>query len=237
MLKLKYTVIKNRKTNNSGFTILELLIVIVVIGILAGLVLTAYGRIGDRAQAAVIRRIVQQYSKGLASYKIDKGHYPQVEEFSAADQAVLNGGTAACMGKGYSDGCSSSISRVMEMQSFHQLIEPYVGKAPNINPHDVPLTIDPDNSEPMTITGVAFFSERPNNPDSSIIIKGVKDFDAGYSFFVYGLDEPDAKCTGGQTLGIADFEGNFILDGARNTLTDNKNTACVVLLLDSINYE
>ena len=234
MLKFKMNHQKNRQ---SGFTILELLRVIVVIGVLAGLVLTAYGRIGDRAQAAVVRRIVQQYSKGLASYKIDKGHYPLPEELSAADQVTLDGAGGVCIGKGYSDGCSSTINRAVDLQSFHDLIQPYVGKAPSINPHDVPIIINPGDGQSITITGIAFYNIKPSDTGTSITIDGVKDEDAGFAYFVYALDEPDAKCTGGQTLGIADFEGNFILDGARNTVKDDKNTGCAVLLLDSINYE
>ncbi|MBP6042040.1 prepilin-type N-terminal cleavage/methylation domain-containing protein [Candidatus Saccharibacteria bacterium] len=225
------------KSKNKGFTILELLIVIVVIGVLAGLVLTAYGRIGDRAQAAVVRRIVQQYSKGLAAYRIDKGHYPLPSELSASDRAALDSVGGVCIGKGYSSGCSSTINRAIELESFNDLISPYVGRIPNINPHDVPITIIPDGGLSATFTGIAFYNIEAGKPDSSITIDEVKDEDAGFSYFVYALDEPNAKCTGGQTLGIADFEGNFILNGARNTLTDSKNTACAVLLVDSIYYE
>ncbi|MBP9132168.1 prepilin-type N-terminal cleavage/methylation domain-containing protein [Candidatus Saccharibacteria bacterium] len=225
------------KSKNNGFTILELLIVIVVIGVLAGLVLTAYGRIGDRAQSAVVRRIVQQYSKGLAAYRIDKGHYPLADELSTADRAVLDNAGGICIGKDYSDGCSSTLNRAVELQSFNDLIKPYVGRIPSINPHDVPITISPESGLSATFTGIAFYNIEAGYPDSSITIDGVKDIDAGFSYFVYALDEPNAKCTGGQTLSIADLGGNFILNGARYTLTDDKNTACAVLLLDSIYYD
>jgi hypothetical protein len=34
----------------------------------------------------------------------------------------------------------------------------------------------------------------------------------------------------GAVLTIVDFEGNFVTENAKNTLTDNDNTACAVLL-------
>jgi general secretion pathway protein G len=86
-----------RANHQSGFTIIELLIVIVVIGILAALILTAYGNIQGKAQASVTKNIVQQYSKALLAYKVDNGHYPRQEdldqnEISALPNNVNNGG-------------------------------------------------------------------------------------------------------------------------------------------------
>ena len=75
---------------NSGFTIVELLIVIVVIAILAVIVVVAYNgiqaRAGDAKKQADIRNIAQQ----LEIYYQDNGHYPQYyisegEGFSFAD--------------------------------------------------------------------------------------------------------------------------------------------------------
>ena len=61
------------KTSNKGFTILELLIVIVVIGILAALVITGFGAIQERSRNAVFLRTVKQYETALLGYRADNG--------------------------------------------------------------------------------------------------------------------------------------------------------------------
>ncbi|MBP6880712.1 prepilin-type N-terminal cleavage/methylation domain-containing protein [Candidatus Saccharibacteria bacterium] len=69
-----------RIRNNKGFTIIELLIVIVVIGILAALVLTAYGNIQQRARDTEGQTDIAEISKQLELQYINdgtfKGSYP-----------------------------------------------------------------------------------------------------------------------------------------------------------------
>ncbi|MDB5177773.1 MAG: hypothetical protein JWO61_156 [Candidatus Saccharibacteria bacterium] len=62
--------------NKSGFTIVELLIVIVVIGILATIVIVAYNGVQDRARATAASSALTQASKKLAIYQVDNGGYP-----------------------------------------------------------------------------------------------------------------------------------------------------------------
>ncbi|MBC7868728.1 prepilin-type N-terminal cleavage/methylation domain-containing protein [Candidatus Saccharibacteria bacterium] len=59
-----------------GFTIVELLIVIVVIGILAAISIVAYTGIQTRAQAAAVTSALGQTNKKLALYLVDNGTYP-----------------------------------------------------------------------------------------------------------------------------------------------------------------
>ena len=227
-----------RKKATSGFTIIELLIVIVVIGILAALILTAYGNIQGKAQASVTKNIVQQYSKGLLSYSVDNDHYPRGSDLPTADQAALSGVGGICIGTGYSDGCSSTINRGIELESFHQMLKPYVGNAPNISPHDVAITIDMGaGNQDITITGIAYYGIQPDavgDDGAAIITDGVTDNNAGFAYFVYALDEPNAECTGGEALSLTAENGTFARNGAKNTLGDSKNTGCVVLLAGSI---
>ncbi|MBP6880544.1 prepilin-type N-terminal cleavage/methylation domain-containing protein [Candidatus Saccharibacteria bacterium] len=226
-----------RAKHQSGFTIIELLIVIVVIGILAALVLTAYGNIHGKAQASVTKNIVQQYTKALLAYKVDNGHYPTNDDLDQNEVAALpeNVIGGACLGTGYSQYCASSNAPATELQSFHELMKPYIGTVPNISPHDIPIVVDPGSNFSLTITGVAYVIEEPNPSGSADSGSLDGDIYVGYSFIIYALDEPDAKCVGGKTMALADMNGNFETQSdPKNTLKDDKNTACVVLLADSI---
>lgn len=60
----------------SGFTIVELLIVIVVIGILAAITIVAYNGIQTRARTTSITSAAQQIQKLLLAYKNTYGTYP-----------------------------------------------------------------------------------------------------------------------------------------------------------------
>jgi type II secretion system protein G len=69
---------KPMKENKSGFTIVELLIVIVVIGILASITIVAYNGIQDRATKARRLSDMNTITKALEVYKAQTGSYPQV---------------------------------------------------------------------------------------------------------------------------------------------------------------
>ncbi|RYF28088.1 MAG: prepilin-type N-terminal cleavage/methylation domain-containing protein [Chloroflexi bacterium] len=65
------------KNSGRGFTIVELLIVIVVIGILATIAVVSYNGIQDRAQAARTTSAVKAYETMLGLYSsFNKGEYP-----------------------------------------------------------------------------------------------------------------------------------------------------------------
>lgn len=73
------------KTKQTGFTIVELLIVIVVIGILAAITIVAYNGIQQRAKVATVSTDLSGATKLLALYEVDVGQYP-------AALALANGG-------------------------------------------------------------------------------------------------------------------------------------------------
>lgn len=64
------------KQKQSGFTIVELLIVIVVIGILAAITIVAYNGFQQRARNAQVSTGVNAYVKAIESYRVVKGEYP-----------------------------------------------------------------------------------------------------------------------------------------------------------------
>ena len=63
-------------SKKSGFTIVELLIVIVVIGILAAIVLVAYNGTQERARYAVMQSDLESLNKGILLYHAANGSYP-----------------------------------------------------------------------------------------------------------------------------------------------------------------
>lgn len=69
------------KNRLPGFTIVELLIVIVVIAILASITVVAFNGIQDRAIEASIRSDLRNSRTKLLAYQIDNGRYPTVSAY------------------------------------------------------------------------------------------------------------------------------------------------------------
>lgn len=65
-----------RRSSDSGFTIVELLIVIVVIGILAAIVIVAFSGIQDRANSAAVQSDLKNFGKMATLFHADNGAYP-----------------------------------------------------------------------------------------------------------------------------------------------------------------
>ncbi len=84
-----------RKQQN-GFTIVELLIVIVVIAILAAITIVAYNGIQARAENTKTTNAVLAYKKSVMQYGVDKGTYPDGAWCMGDQYPSLGGGTAGC---------------------------------------------------------------------------------------------------------------------------------------------
>lgn len=66
----------NIKNNNQGFTIVELLIVVVVIAILAAITIVSYNGITNKANASAAASTAATLQKKAELYQADKGAYP-----------------------------------------------------------------------------------------------------------------------------------------------------------------
>jgi prepilin-type N-terminal cleavage/methylation domain-containing protein len=75
---------KTRRNNHTGFTIVELLIVIVVIGILAAITIVAYNNIQQRGRDAERTSDVKQLKKSLELFYAEKNYYPSVSDVTSA---------------------------------------------------------------------------------------------------------------------------------------------------------
>ncbi|MGQ0544182.1 MAG: type II secretion system major pseudopilin GspG [Betaproteobacteria bacterium] len=64
----------------AGFTLLELLVVIVIIGLLAGYVAPRYFSQVGRSEVQVARAQIDSLEKALDQYRLDMRRYPSAEE-------------------------------------------------------------------------------------------------------------------------------------------------------------
>ena len=63
-----------------GFTLLELLVVLVIIGLLAGYVAPQYFSQIGKSESKVAQAQIESFRKALAQYRIDVGSFPTTEQ-------------------------------------------------------------------------------------------------------------------------------------------------------------
>lgn len=80
-----------------GFTLLELLVAIAIIGLLAAIVLASLGPSRERARNAQVLSQMYEYQKALDLYYLSEGRYPN-------SWTATNRGQIHCVGTGYVDG-------------------------------------------------------------------------------------------------------------------------------------
>jgi general secretion pathway protein G len=80
---------KETKRKSGGFTLLELLVVIVIIGLLAGYVAPRYFSQVGKSETQVARAQIDALEKALDQYRLDNRRYPSAEEGLAAIQPYL----------------------------------------------------------------------------------------------------------------------------------------------------
>jgi general secretion pathway protein G len=73
-----------RRVRHAGFTLLELLVVIVIIGLLAAYVGPRYFAQLGKSEVTVAKAQIEAFEKSLDSYRLDVGRYPTTEEGMAA---------------------------------------------------------------------------------------------------------------------------------------------------------
>lgn len=66
----------HKKRNNQGFTLVELLIVVVVIAILAAITIVAYNNVSANAHVASLKADLSQAATALANYRTDNSTWP-----------------------------------------------------------------------------------------------------------------------------------------------------------------
>jgi len=127
-----------------GFTIVELLIVIVIIGVLAALVIVAYTGITARANEASVRSDLRSAANKLEVYNTEYGHYPTSTTemaavgIKASKSEYLSNGSGlnfiycrdSAGGVDYALIGSSSTSSKYSVTSQSKAVTPYSGTFP-----------------------------------------------------------------------------------------------------------
>lgn len=74
----------NRYLRQAGFTLLELLVVMVILGLLVGYVAPKYFAQVGKSEVKTARAQIEALEKALDMYRLDTGHYPTTEQGLAA---------------------------------------------------------------------------------------------------------------------------------------------------------
>ena len=84
MCESRQSVVSQVRTRSRGFTLLELLVVMVIIGLLAGYVGPRYFAQIGKSQVKTTRAQIDAFDKALDQYRLDTGRYPTSEQGLAA---------------------------------------------------------------------------------------------------------------------------------------------------------
>lgn len=113
------------KLRNNGFTIVELLIVIVILAILAAITITAFNGVQQRARNSARLAQLKQVDKLFELYHTANGKYPDFP---------MNGGVSYCVGTGFPGGkCYESVAENTPVTATINNQLSTVGKPPSDN--------------------------------------------------------------------------------------------------------
>jgi len=71
---------QNKHKSAAGFTLLEILLVVVIIGLLVGVAVVRLGARSGEAKKVAAQRQIDAYKTALGLYELDNGFYPTTEQ-------------------------------------------------------------------------------------------------------------------------------------------------------------
>ena len=76
---------EGRNLTCKGFSLLELLIVLAVMGVLAAVMIPSFSKINEKAKVQALSGTVHGVQIAVEGYRLDNGHYPTGNEVVAVD--------------------------------------------------------------------------------------------------------------------------------------------------------
>lgn len=92
---------RRRGRGKEGFTLIELMVVIVILGVLAGLIVPKFMDEPQKARVVKAKLQMESVSMALKKYYIDNGYYPTTEQ---GLDALVTKPSAGRVPKNYADG-------------------------------------------------------------------------------------------------------------------------------------
>jgi len=201
---------KRSLRTNEGFTIVELLIVIVIIAILATLLFLTYNGIQTNARNNQTAQAVSQYRKALISYATEKGEYPILDYnvcIGSSYPDLNSDGSADCR---YGNITSGGFT-IHPDSWFNQQIRKYM----NNSVARPQATI----SSTANKWAGAYFSATPDNEGPPKLDgKNVN------NWIAYVIEGNNAKCPIGPVYKASGSWDNFVSPPALNTRQDSGST-------------
>ncbi len=86
LLKIIKRIGERRTNNDSGFTLIELIVVMVILGLLASIVIPKFTGRTEEARRKTARTQISQLQTACELYRVDNGRYPNsLEELTAVN--------------------------------------------------------------------------------------------------------------------------------------------------------
>ncbi len=205
------TVMISIKSKQKGFTIVEIIIVIIVIGVLAGLVMNMVNSVQVRARNTQRTDTVKKYMTALALYVAENDAYP----------AITTGNTV-CLGENYADVSGNSIGDCRYLSgtssevdsAFNDQLRTYFGEE-LVDVSNVAVTHNP--------SGGAFLGAVYSN-NSALMVAG--ESRPHHIFFLLEGEQQD--CTVGNAL--SGSWPNLTVSSTGYNWSNNGATACTISL-------